>query len=333
MTETRFPAYVVRKADDGAIAAAVESLEVADLPESDVLIRVACSSLNYKDALAARGNPGVVRRFPHVPGIDCAGTVVSDRSGRFAAGDRVLVTGYGLGAEAWGGFSQYVRVPVDWVVALPDGLSFEQAMCYGTAGFTAAQAVDAVISHGVDRRRGTVVVTGASGGVGSFSVALLARIGYQVAAVTGKADAHDYLRRLGAERLLARDEVVDTSARPLLSARWSAAVDSVGGGTLATLVRSTMHRGCVAACGLVGGTDLPLTVFPFILRGVRLIGIDSAQCPMPERLKIWDRLAGPWRVDERVGTTRTITLGQLGEAVEQILAGEVTGRILVRPEA
>ncbi|MFV2068063.1 MAG: alcohol dehydrogenase catalytic domain-containing protein, partial [Pirellulales bacterium] len=229
MSETRFPAYVVRKAGDGTIRTAVETVSVDDLPAGDVLIRVVCSSLNYKDALAATGNPGVARRLPHVPGIDCAGRVESDQSGRFAEGERVLVTGYGLGTEAWGGYSQYVRVPVDWVVPLPDGLSFDEAMSYGTAGFTAAQAVGAIAGRGIDRERGEIVVTGATGGVGSFSVALLARAGYRVAAVTDKPEAHDYLRRLGAARLLQRDEVRDTSDRTLLKAQWSSAVDTVGG--------------------------------------------------------------------------------------------------------
>jgi len=331
MCATRFPAYVVRKLDDGTVRASVETLAVDDLPPGDVLIRVHASSLNYKDALAATGNPGVARQLPHVPGIDLAGTVDSDRTGRFTPGDRVLVTGYGLGAESWGGYSQYVRVPVDWVVALPSGLSLDEAMCYGTAGFTAAQAFGTLVGRGIDRKRGEVVVTGATGGVGSFSVALLARAGYRVTAVTGKPESHDYLRRLGAARLVERDACVDTSDRPLLKARWSSAIDTVGGQTLATLIRSTMHRGCVAACGLVGGISLPLTVYPFILRGVSLMGIDSAKCPMAERLEIWNKLAGPWRVNDLLGLTRTVTLAGLDQAVADILAGGITGRVLVRP--
>jgi putative YhdH/YhfP family quinone oxidoreductase len=248
-----FPCYLVRKPEGGRASAQVESISWDALPQGDVLIRVAYSSLNYKDALACHGHPGVVREFPHVPGVDCAGTVVESASEDFRPGDDVLVTGYELGAGHWGGFAAYVRVPAEWVVRLPPGLTLRDAMIYGTAGFTAAQCVTAIVERGISPQRGPVVVTGATGGVGSLAVAILAKLGYEVAAVTGKSDRHDWLRRLGAKQLLSRIEVLDTSDRPLLPARWAAAVDTVGGQPLATILRSMKHRGCVTAAARAAG--------------------------------------------------------------------------------
>ena len=323
---------MVRK-DMDRVSARVEMITQDELPEDDVLVRVAYSSLNYKDALACQGHPGVVRTFPHVPGIDCAGTVVESGSEAFLPGDEVLVTGYELGAGHWGGFSQYVRMPADWIVSLPPGLSMREAMIYGTAGFTAAQCVTAIVERGIGPAGGPVAVTGATGGVGSLAVAILAKLGYKVAAVTGKADQHELLRRLGASEILSRDDVNDVSDRPLLAARWAAAVDTVGGRSLATVLRSIEHRGCVAACGLVAGADLAVSVYPFILRGVTLAGIDSAKCPRPERLEMWDKLAGPWRVDLLEEIAREATLDELPDRVQQILAGQMVGRTLVVPRA
>jgi acrylyl-CoA reductase (NADPH) len=322
---------MVRMSDEGNVRAAVEQIAVDDLPDGPVLIRVAYSSLNYKDALAATGHRGVVKRLPHVPGIDAAGTVAASTSSRFQPGDEVLVTGYEQGAGHWGGYAAYVRVPADWVVPLPRGLTLAESMIYGTAGFTAAQALGALSQGHVDPGDGEVVVTGASGGVGSFAVALLAKAGYIVVAVTGKPSARAYLKRLGASRVLPREEVSDVSGRPLLSARWSAAVDTVGGDCLSTLLRSTKYRGCVAACGLVGGVEVPITVYPFILRGISLVGIDAAQCPMQQRLAIWSRLAGQWKLDHPAEMVKTINLGGLDEQIKTILAGKITGRVLVRP--
>ena len=331
---TDFSAYLVTKSADGQIRGSIESLSVDDLPDGEVLIRVAYSSLNYKDAMAATGHPGVVKRFPHVPGVDAAGVVAQSASDRFREGDEVIVTGYEMGSPRWGGYAQYLRVPADWVVPLPQGLSLFEAMAYGTAGFTAAQALRVILGEaaqgtldGTDR--GEAVVTGASGGVGSFAVALLAKSQFQVAAVTGKASAHEYLNHLGASCVLSRGEVDDPSGAVLLKTRWAAAVDTVGGNILSTIVRSTGHRGCVTVCGMVAGVELPLNVYPFILRGVRLVGIDSAQCPMPSRQEIWSQLAGSWKVDGLDNMTQTIRLTQLDESVKQILAGQVTGRLVV----
>jgi putative YhdH/YhfP family quinone oxidoreductase len=325
--------YVVRKDSDGQVSAAVEPISRDDLPPGDVLIDVAYSSLNYKDALACQGHPGVVRTFPHIPGIDCAGTALESHVPDVRPGDEVLVTGYELGAGRWGGYSALVRVPAEWIVPLPTGLSLREAMIYGTAGFTAAQAVTAIVEHGIGPQCGPVVVTGATGGVGSIAVAILSKLGYEVAAVTGKPARHDWLKRLGATTVLARNDVLDDSDRPLLSANWAAGVDTVGGRPLATILRSTKHRAVVAACGLVAGTELPLTTYPFLLRGVTLAGIDSAKCPRPQRLAIWQRLAGDWRINQFDELATEATLDELPARVQEILAGQIVGRTLIVPSA
>jgi acrylyl-CoA reductase (NADPH) len=327
-----FPAYVVRKSAADEMAGGIEQLTVDDLPPGEVLIRVACSSLNYKDALACQGHPGVVRTFPHVPGIDAAGVVESSDAAEFRAGDEVIVTGYELGSGHWGGYARYIRVPAGWVVPRPAGLSLRECMIYGTAGFTAAQAVWAIRDREISPDEGPVVVTGATGGVGSLAVAILAQLGYEVFAVTGKADAAELLGRIGAAHVIGRDEVSDDSDRPLLTARWAAAVDTVGGTILATILRQTAHRGCVTACGLVAGAELPLTVYPFILRGVTLTGIDSAKCPMPRRREIWDKLAGEWKVPVLETIATEIQLPELPERVRAILGGEIRGRVVISLE-
>ncbi len=331
MIPDTFRCYLVTKSGSDAITALVERRPLRDLPAGDVLIRVDCSSLNYKDALAATGHPGIVKRFPHVPGIDSAGTVEASDSLRFTVGDRVIVTGYELGSGRWGGWSELVRVPADWVVPLPAGLSLEESMILGTAGFTAAQCVWSLQHHGITPDRGDVVVTGATGGVGSLSVMLLSRLGYQVTAVSGKADRESWLRELGATNVIGREAVTDVSDRSLLAGRWAGAIDTVGGVTLSTLLRSLQHRGCVAACGLVGGADLPITVYPFILRGVTLDGIDSAMCPYDRRVEIWNKLAGEWKPDNLLRLATHVSLDQAGDAVQQMLAGKSMGRFVVNP--
>lgn len=328
-----FTALLAQESPDGNVVAAPTEIALSDLPPGDVLIEVQYSSLNYKDALAAGGHSGVVKSLPHVPGIDCAGTVAESSDPAWQVGDAVLVTGYGLGAAQWGGYSQYVRVPGDWVVAMPPGLDARRAMTIGTAGFTAAQCITAIVQRDIEPASGPVVVTGATGGVGSWSVAILAKLGYQVTAVSGKADQADMLRALGASDVVGRDVVHDSSDRPLLAAKWAAAVDTTGGVPLATIVRSLQHRGCVAACGLVAGVDLPLTVHPFILRGVTLAGIDSAKCPHAMRLAMWNQLAGDWQVELPSDFVTEITLADVPDRVKQILAGNVIGRTLVVPKS
>jgi acrylyl-CoA reductase (NADPH) len=331
--DNSFPALVVRRDANGRPSAQVDRITLADLPPGNVLIEVGFSSINYKDALACQAHEGVVRKLPHVPGIDCAGIVRESSDSRYHVGDAVLVTGYDLGAPAWGGFAQFVRVRADWIVPLPQTLSAREAMVYGTAGFTAAQCVMAIQHHGIIPERGEVVVTGASGGVGSVAIAILAKTGYTVVAVSGKPEQAELLKRLGANRVVPRSEVNDISDAPLLSARWAAAVDTVGGNTLATLLRSIMHRGCVAACGLVGGVDLKLSVHPFILRGVTLVGIDSAKCPREPRLEVWQKLSGEWNVAAQLGPlAREVTLSEVPREAELMLSGRNHGRIIVRPE-
>ncbi len=332
-----FPCMMVRRDEQTdrrtQATCAVESIHTGDLPPGEVLIATEWSSLNYKDALACQAHPGVVRKLPHVPGIDCAGTVLASESPQFTAGQSVLVTGYDLGSGRWGGWSAQVRVPAAWVVPIPAGLTAETAMLYGTAGFTAAQSVHRLRQHGVTPDHGDVVVTGATGGVGCLAVAILAKLGYQVTAVTGKPERATLLEELGAARILDRDAVHDTSGKTLLPARWAGAVDTVGGNTLATLLRATQHRGCVTACGLVAGDQLPLTVYPFILRGVTLSGIDSAQCPPASRLQIWQHLAGDWKPDGLQALAQKVALPEVLDKVQAMLAGQTWGRILVRPVA
>lgn len=329
MNPAAFRCFLVEKDDAGAIRRGVQSRPWTALPAGDVLIRVVYSSLNYKDALAAQGHPGVVRKLPHVPGIDAAGIVAESTSPKFQVGQEVLITGYELGAGQWGGWAEYVRVPADWVVPLPLGLSLKEAMILGTAGFTAAQSVQALQLGSVNPDDGEIVVTGSTGGVGCLAVRLLARLGYNIVAVTGKPDLAPRLISWGAKRVISREDVVKDNAKPLLSVRWAGAIDTVGGQTLATIVRETQSYGVVAACGLVGGIELPLTVHPFILRGVTLAGIGSAGLPYDRRLEIWRKLSDLWRLDDLESLATTIGLVQIEQSVQQILHGQIVGRTVV----
>lgn len=332
MLPAQFRCFYVTKDDQGRAQGRVEQRPSGELPQGDVLIRVEYSSLNYKDGLSASGNPGVTRNYPHVPGIDAAGTVVASGHSQFREGDAVLVTGFDLGANTWGGYSELIRVPAAWVVPLPSGLTLEESMIFGTAGFTVGLALERFEQLAVTPERGEVLVTGATGGVGSLAVAMLSKAGYEVVASTGKADAAEYLQKLGARRVVARSDVDDASGRPLLRGAWAAAVDCVGGNTLATALRSMQRGGCVAACGLVGGAEFTVTVMPFILRGVTLTGIDSAEYPAPRRPNVWQRMAGPWKPSmlREIVADRTGLEG-LAQHVATILAGGVRGRVLVEP--
>jgi len=321
--------FLVRKAGKHEISSAVESRPLYELPAGDVLIRVAYSSVNYKDAMGATGHPGVARKFPHVPGIDASGTIVRSSADGLNVGDSVLVTSYELGVERWGGWAEYIRVPSAWVVPLPDSLSPATSMMLGTAGLTAGLCVDALLCHSVTKETGPILVTGATGGVGSLAVMLLAKLGYEVVAVSGKTERADWLRDLGASKIITREEVMYESSRPLLTARWAGAVDTVGGGMLASLLRQIGNEGCVAVCGVVGGADLPTSVYPFILRGITLRGVDSAWCPMTLRRTIWDRLAGPWTLESLPTVCETVRLNELPGEVDRLLAGSHVGRTLV----
>jgi len=324
-----FRCYLVTKDQAGKVTGRIAERRLGELPEGEVLIRVAYSSLNYKDALAATGHPGVNKVFPHIPGVDAAGIVAQSGVYEFVPGDPVLVTGFDVGANRWGGWAEFVRVPAEWVVPLPRGLSLRESMMLGTAGFTAGLCVDALQKHGVTPESGEVVVTGASGGVGSMAVAILSKLGHPVVAVTGKSLAHEYLKKLGAREIFDRQAVDDRSGRPLLARRWAGTVDTVGGNILGTVLRATQHSGCVAACGLAGGSDLPVTVYPFILRGITLAGIDAAWGSIPLRHEIWARLARPWKLDCLEEIARFIELEDLPAKIGEILAGRVVGRFAV----
>ena len=330
MTDQPFQALVVTEQADGTFTRAVETRTVADLPAGEVLIKVAYSSLNYKDALSASGNKGVTRNYPHTPGIDAAGVVVTDESGAFQPGDQVLVTGYDLGMNTAGGFGGYIRVPATWLVPLPTGLTLAEAMAYGTAGFTAAISLLRLEEHGLTPTQGEVLVTGATGGVGSLAVSLLAQAGYTVTAATGKTDQADFLTTLGATTILHRDEVTDESRRPLLKGRWAGVIDTVGGNMLATALKSMQYGGSVACCGLAASAELPTTVYPFILRGVNLLGIDSVNMAMPTRVHLWQRLAGAWKSPHLAKIAQECSLAELDQEIERILAGQQVGRRLVK---
>jgi putative YhdH/YhfP family quinone oxidoreductase len=327
---SRFRALMVRK-DDENFSVQIEEITMDDLPQADVIIRVAYSSVNYKDGLASIPDGKIVKSYPFIPGIDLAGTVVGSLDKRFREGDEVIVTSYELGVSHFGGFSEYARVPGDWVVPLPEGLSLKEAMALGTAGFTAALSVQRLEENGLAPEKGPVMVTGATGGVGSSAVAMMAKLGYHVAASTGKSAEHDYLRQLGVKEIIPRTDLVPEKIRPLDKERWAGAVDPVGGRTLAYLLSTTKYGGSVAVSGLTGGAEVATTVFPFILRGVNLLGIDSVYCPMAPRLQLWQRMGADLKPDhllESIG--REITLEELPGALSSILKGEIRGRVIVR---
>lgn len=325
---TRYRAFVIDRQDD-RITREVVLRETSDLPEGEVTIRVAWSSVNYKDGLATLPKGGVARRYPLVPGIDLAGTVTESRDPRFAEGDEVLVTGFETGVAHDGGFAELARVKADWVVKRPAGLSAEEAMAFGTAGFTAALSVRRLEENGLTPDQGPVLVTGATGGVGSHAVAMLAGLGYEVHAGTGKADAADYLKSLGAAAIVDR-QTLATAGKPVDSQLWAAVVDPVGGATLARALSTTRYGGSVAVSGLTGGVKVDTTVLPFILRGVNLLGIDSVYCPMAPRVALWDRMAGDLKHAHLTGAlVHKIGLSGLDEALARILAGGMTGRALL----
>ena len=323
--------YLVNRDSEGNIDASGAHFAPEDLPPGNVQVQVQWSSLNYKDALAATGHPGVVRSFPHVPGIDAAGMVIESDDPQWNAGDEVVVTGCDLGAGAWGGWAQRIRVPGDWLVARPEGLSLRDCMIYGTAGMTAVACIDALRLHGIaPDSEGEILVTGATGGVGSIALMLLKQLGYQVVAVTGKPDRIESLQQWGASRVLLREQWLDPSEKPLLRGQWRGGIDVAGGATLSQLLRETAPQGTVAACGMVGGAELPVTVYPFILRGVTLAGIDSVGIDRETKQRFWNLLAGEWNLDWPAGYLVETPLAEVDQQVQQMLASKTTGRILVR---
>lgn len=324
-----FRALVVEETSEGKFSRTVREWEIDNLPENDVLVKVRYSSLNYKDALSATGHKGVTQEYPHIPGIDAAGTVVKSDGSRFKEGDPVIVTSYDLGQNTHGGFGQYISVPADWIVPLPESLSLRESMIIGTAGFTAAIGVHHLRHNNLQPDSGTILVTGATGGVGTMATAILSKLGYEVTAATGKMNQESFLKNIGASSVIHRDEVQDDSSRPLLSSRWAGAIDTVGGIMLDTAIRQTKHNGTVACCGNVLGHELHTNVYPFILRGVHLAGIDSGNCLMELRKELWQKLASSWKPDTMESLAKECSLDELNNEIDHILEGKQVGRVLV----
>ncbi len=325
-----FNALVVNKDEEsGKTSAAVEQISTDQLPEGNVVVNVEYSTVNYKDGLCIGPGGGLVREYPHVPGIDFAGTIESSDDPRYSAGDSVVLTGWRVGEVHWGGYAQKARVNADWLVPLPSGLSSRQAMAVGTAGFTAMLAVMALEDHGLKPDQGPVLVTGAAGGVGSVATAILANLGYEVAAVTGRPETEEYLRALGATQIVPREEINETVKRPLERETWAGCVDAVGGDMLARVLGQMKYGGSVSAVGLAGGAGLPATVIPFLLRGVNLLGIDSVMQPYDNRLRAWERIAKDLPMDKLEAMIHLATLSDLPALGKDILKGQVKGRVVV----
>jgi acrylyl-CoA reductase (NADPH) len=325
-----FKAFMVNKTDHD-FSAEVKTIGLDDLPAGDVMIKVAYSSVNFKDGLASIPNGKIVRSYPFVPGIDLAGTVVSSEDNRFKEGDEVIATSYEIGVSHYGGFSEFARIPAKWIVPLPKGLNLREAMVYGTAGFTAALSVHRLEENGLTPEKGKVLVTGATGGVGSVAVAMLAKRGYHVVASTGKESEHNFLQEIGAAEIISREDLAGEKIKPLDKQLWAAAVDPVGGKTLSAILSKLDYNGSVAVSGLTGGTDVPTTVFPFILRGINLLGIDSVYCPMETRKLLWQRMATDLKPEGLLGTIENeVSLEELPGVLSRILKGENRGRTIVK---
>ena len=328
MAGDRFKALVLEQ-QDKKVSHAVREIGTGDLPEGEVTVAVEYSTLNYKDGMVCNGLGNLVRTYPHVPGIDFAGTVEASSSDRYKPGDKVVLTGWRVGEVHWGGYAQKARVKADWLVKLPDGLSTKEAMAVGTAGFTAMLCVEALENHGMTPDAGTVLVTGAAGGVGSVAVSILAKLGYTVAASTGRPAEHDYLKSLGAAEIVERATLSEYSGRPLDKELWAGCVDTVGATTLACVLSQLKYGRSVAACGLAGGPKLETTVIPFLLRGVNLLGIDSVMQPYANRVKTWQRIATDLPHDKLAAMTEVTGLGGVAEAAGRILQGKIRGRLVI----
>jgi acrylyl-CoA reductase (NADPH) len=327
-----FKAMVVSETAEQSFVREIKLRDLSELPAGELIIEVKYSSLNYKDALSASGNKGVTRKYPHTPGIDAAGVVVDCSNRTFALGDEVIVTGFDLGMNTPGGFGQYISVPSDWAVKLPRGLSVKEAMGYGTAGLTAALCVTRLMAFGLTKESGEVLVTGATGGVGSIAVGILGKLGFNVVGATGKTSESEFLTALGAKAVISREEANDTSGRPLQRGRWSGVVDTVGGNILSTAIKTAKYGGLVAACGNTMSADLSVTVYPFILRGVSLLGVDSVEVPMNTRIRTWQKLAQDWKLDLSTIITEC-SLEELDPKIDQILRGGIRGRVVVNLSA
>ena len=325
----KFDALVVSRHDDGMLHAEIQSLSMDKLPPGEVLVRVAYSSLNFKDSLVASGNPALIRKFPHVPGIDAAGVVVKSSSNSFNVNDEVMVVGKSLGVSRYGGFSQYISVPADWVTHLPRGISLHESMIIGTAGFTAALAIEKMNFYRFQFSDSEFIVSGATGGVGSMAVAILAKLKVNVTAVTRKLNASVFLYELGAKKVIACNELIDRTGRNLILGGWGGAIDTVGGSLLSTLIRGCKENGVIVATGLAESQSLPITVLPFILRGISLLGVCAEESQKSERNKVWSQLAGEWRPDNLSKMAREISMDELSQELKNIAMGNNMGRIIV----
>lgn len=329
MQDNSFKALVVRETVPETFSRTVENRTVENLPPGDLLVRVHYSSLNYKDALSASGNRGVTRNYPHVPGIDAAGIVAESSNPGFSEGDPVIVTGFDLGMNTAGGYSEFIRIPAEWAIPCPVKLTLRESMIYGTAGFTAAQSVARLVTYPVLPQQGKILITGATGGVGSIAAAIMAKLGFNITAVSGKPDAGNFLFNLGVKEIISRQQATDTSGKLLLKEKWAGVIDTVGGEILATAIKSTRYGGAVTCCGNVASPELPLSVYPFILRGVALLGIDSAKCSIQTRVNIWQKLADEWRIANLDSLATECRLTELPELIERILQGRQMGRVIV----
>lgn len=314
---------------EGKFVSTIKEMSFEPLGQDELLIKVHYSSLNYKDALSASGNKGVTRNYPHTPGIDAVGVIVTSNSAKFKVDEKVIVTSYDLGMNTNGGFAEYIKVPADWAVQLPENLSMKEAMIIGTAGLTAGMSVYR-LSEMVKPADGPIVVSGASGGVGSLSIAILKKLGYQVAAITGKESETDYLKRLGADSIIARKDFEELDKKPLLKPSYAGGIDTVGGVILENIIKSVLPMGVITCCGNVASPKLDLTVFPFILRGIALVGIDSQNYPMPYREQVWNKLAKEWKTDAFAATCDEVTLNELNKKIKLMLEGKLIGRTVVK---
>lgn len=324
-----FKAWRVTEDESGKFHRSITERNLRDLPEGEVTVKVHFAALNYKDALSFSGNKGVTRKYPHTPGIDGSGTVVESKSDLFKAGDEVIVTSYDLGMNTAGAFAEYIRVPAEWVIRLPNGMNLQESMVIGTAGLTAGIGLYKMEKMGQHPKKGPIVISGATGGVGSMAVGILTRAGYEVIASSGKPEMADYLKSLGAQQVVDREFINDDSNRPLIKPAWAGAIDTIGGNTLATLVKGCKSEGNVAACGLVSSPVLPTTVFPFILNGINLIGIDSATYPKEDRLHVWQKLATDWRLPDLQSLATICTMEELEPYLDAMLKGSSKGRVVV----
>lgn len=330
MEKQSFKALQITENVEKQYSRKIVNRQISDLPVGEVLIRVHYSALNYKDALSSIGNKGVTRNYPHTPGIDAAGIIEQSESSDFKIGDEVIVTSYDLGMNTSGGLSEYIRVPARWIVAMPKGLSMREAMINGTAGFTAAMCIDALIKNGLSPEKGKVLVTGSTGGVGILAVAILKKLGFEITAVTGKPEAHEFLTKVGASEIVSRETLDDKSGRPMLKSVYAGVVDAVGGNILATALKSLNYGGAAAICGLVSSSDLPTSVLPFILRGNSLFGIDSAECPMSLRKQIWQKLASVYKPIDLELLATEISIEEVSEKLDLLLKGGAMGKYLVK---